>query len=149
MYGELYIPPVPTYRNRETGRFMKGHVPANKGVKDWQKSLPKRSQKRIAKGWKNVVKYRPKQRPDTAGRSKKRCVMLTDDGKFHVFAYLYDAAMFVKGRRENIGRCCRLNFAKHENKHKPYDINTDHRYMGYRWYFESDPCWFEKIGVVM
>lgn len=30
-YGELYLPPEPPKRNAVTGRFMKGHEPANKG----------------------------------------------------------------------------------------------------------------------
>ena len=31
MYGELFIPPVYEGRNLKTGRYMKGHIPANKG----------------------------------------------------------------------------------------------------------------------
>ena len=30
-YGELTLPPVWTGINKQTGRFLKGHVPANKG----------------------------------------------------------------------------------------------------------------------
>jgi hypothetical protein len=32
-YGELTLPPVWTGINKQTGRFLKGHVPANKGKK--------------------------------------------------------------------------------------------------------------------
>ena len=42
-YGELTLPPVWTGRNRLTGRFLKGHVPANKGKKwsdnEWTRKI--------------------------------------------------------------------------------------------------------------
>ena len=56
-YGELTLPPVWTGINKQTGRFLKGHVPVNKG-KPWSKWMPKRSQKRCAKGWKNLDLHR-------------------------------------------------------------------------------------------
>ena len=56
MSWELYLPPAPPTRSRTTGRFMKGHRPANKGKK-WSEYMPKRSQLRCAKGWENVRKY--------------------------------------------------------------------------------------------
>ena len=73
---------------------------------------------------------------------------------FH-FAYLGDAAKWVGGNRENVGRCCRCNEAKKVCKHdwRPGQakgasrINTDHKYMGIRFYFESDNVWTTKIKV--
>lgn len=49
-----------------------------------------------------------------------------------------------KGPRENIGRCCRCNEERHVNK-KTGKVNTDHRYMGIRFYFDSDSEWMKKI----
>lgn len=152
-YGELYIPPVSDRVNRMTGRYMKGHVPANKG-KRWSEYMTKRGQKRAAKGWKNVELHRPTRRPDTAGRMRKQVVALMDDGKWLVFPSLKDAAEWLGGgNRENIGRCCRYNASKKVCKHdwRPFHskgaslVNTDHRYKGIRWYFESDDVWTEKI----
>jgi len=149
---ELYLPSVAPMRSKSTGRFLKGHVPKNKGVEGWQKSLPKRSQRRIAKGWKNVEKFRPTERPDTAGRCRKKVVVVTDDGKFNIFDYIGAAAEWVGGSRENVGRCCRQNASKKVCKHdwrqgqlKGADrVNTDHKYKGYRFYFFDDDSWWNK-----
>ena len=48
-YGELRLPPVVTHVNKQTGRYMKGHVPANKGKK-WSEWMSKRGARRSAKG---------------------------------------------------------------------------------------------------
>ena len=141
---ELYIPQARPQYNRRNGQFLKGHVPANKGVEGWFKSLPKKSQKRMAKGWKNLQKYRPTERPDTAGRCKKKIIAITDDKKFKIFEYSMLAAEWVHGERGNINRCCRFNQERHINK-KTGKINTDHKYLGYRWYFYDDQIWWQKI----
>lgn len=150
---ELYLPPVKPERNLRTGKFLKGHEPHNKGVAGWQKTLPKRTQRRIAKGWVNVEKYRCASRPDTACRSRKKVVAITDDGKFRIFDYLGAAAEWVGGIRENVGRCCRSNMSKRECKHdwRPGQtkgagrVNTDHKYLGIRFYFFDDPAWWNKV----
>ena len=67
---------------------------------NWDEMMPKQSQRQCAKGWKNLQKYRPKTRPDTAGRSKKKVVAVTDDGKFRIFDYIGDAALWAGGGRE-------------------------------------------------
>ena len=139
-YGELYIEPEWTGRNRVNGRFLKGHVPANKGKK-WSEFMPKRSQKRSAKGWSNLDKYRV--RPATAGRPKKPVIALTDDGDFIYFPFVGDAAKWCGGRRENVARCCRYNEANTVGKNGI--INTDHKYLGYRFYFERSRVWLDKI----
>lgn len=144
-YGELTLPPVYTGVNKKTGRFLKGHVPANKGKK-WSEWLGKRAQKRCAKGWKNLDLHRNKNgRPDTSGRCRKQVVAVLDDGRWLVFPYLGPAAEWVAGNRENVGRCCRLNQSKKVLKRKGGKVNTDHKYMGIRWYFESDNVWTTKI----
>lgn len=148
-YGELVLPPVRTGVNRLNGRFTKGHVPANKGKK-WSEYMGKRAQKRAAKGWKNLDLHRNKNgRPDTAGRCRKKVIAVMDDGSWLVFAYLMQAAEWIGGSRENVGRCCRQNKSKKELRKpngKPSGrVNTDHRYMGVRFYFESDDIWMKKI----
>ena len=57
MSYELYIPQTYEGRNMVNGRFLKGHTPHNKGKK-WSDYLTKRQQRRCAKGWKNVEKFR-------------------------------------------------------------------------------------------
>jgi hypothetical protein len=152
-YGELTLPPVWDGINKQTGRFLKGHVPANKGKK-WSDYMCKRAQKRCAKGWKNLDKHRNKNgRADTAGRCRKQVVAVMDDGSWLLFHYIGPAAAWVGGSRENVGRCCRYNQAKKVCKHdwRPGQakgasrINTDHRYMGIRFYFENDNVWTTKI----
>lgn len=152
-YGELHLPPMATKVNPKNGQFMKGHVPANKGKK-WKDFMSKRGQRRARKGWANLEKYRPTYRPDTAGRCRKKVVAVMDDGSWMVFSYLGAAAEWLGNcNRENIGRCCRYNESKKVCKHdwRPNQpkgasrVNTDHRYMGIRWYFEDDNTWTEKI----
>jgi hypothetical protein len=148
-YGELTLPPVWTGIDKQTGRFLKGHVPANKGKK-WSDYMGKRAQKRAAKGWKNLDLHRNKNgRPDTAGRCRKQVVAVMDDGSWLVFPYLSPAAEWVGGNRENVGMCCRMNQSRKRLKnpwgHQSGKVNTDHKYMGIRFYFESDNVWTTKI----
>jgi len=151
-YGELNLPPEYTGINKQTGRFMKGHTPANKG-KRWGDYMSRRSQRRSAKGWKNLDKCRPTTRPDTAGRSRKQVVAVMDDGTWELFSYVGEAAEWVGGNRENVGRCCRANQSKRVlsrdwrpgQKRGASRVNTDHRYIGVRFYFESDGVWTKKI----
>ena len=143
-YGELYLPPDPPKYNAVNGQFLKGHVPANKGKK-WSDYMGKRAQKRAAKGWKNLDLHRNKNgRPDNAGRCRKQVIAVMDDGTWKVFSYLGSAAKSVQGCRENVGRCCRFNQRRHINK-KTGKVNTNHRYKGVRFYFETDDVWMKKI----
>lgn len=152
--GSLYIPSDWTGINPHNGRFMKGHEPHNKGKK-WEEYLPKKSQRRMKKGWKNLDKYRNcNGRSDVAGRCKKEVVAVRNNGKYHIFDFVGAAAEWLGGSRENVGRCCRLNASRKECKHdwrpgfnKGADlVNTDHQYKGVRFYFADDPIWMEKIG---
>lgn len=148
-YGELSLQPEWTGVNRLTGRFMKGHVPANKGKK-WSEYMSKRAQKRAAKGWKNLDLHRNKNgRPDTAGRCRKAVVAVMDDGRWQYFSYAGAAASWCGGRRENVARCCRQNQSLtllHDVRGRLTDrTNTDHRYMGVRFYYERDNNWMKKI----
>ena len=152
-YGELTLPPVWTGINKQNGRFLKGHEPHNKGKK-WSEWMSKRGQRKVRKGWQNVLDHRPKTRPDTAGRCRKQVIAVMDDGSWLLFPYIGPAAEWVGGSRENVGRCCRCNQAKKVCKHdwRPGQpkgasrVNTDHKYMGIRFYFESDNVWTTKIN---
>ena len=152
--GSLYIPTDWTRVNPRNGQFMKGHEPKNKGRK-WEEWMPKKSQRRAAKGWKNLDKYRNiNGRPDTAGRSRKEVVAVRNNGTYRIFDYVGAAAEWIGGSRENVGRCCRLNQSRREKKHDwapgfskgTSRVNTDHQYKGVRFYFADDPIWQEKIG---
>lgn len=136
MSYELYLPQAPDRCNPVTGRFMKGHIPFTKGKK-WSDFMPKRSQKRSMKGWKNLHKYRCCGHPN-AGRPKKQVVGIYPDGSWKVFPYTVAAAASVNGSRHNIARCCRLNASD--------KTNTDHKYMGVKWYYENNlQLWKTKI----
>ena len=134
-YGELYLPPVWTGTDTKTGRFLKGHVPANKGKK-WNEFMSKRSQRKSAKGWKNIDLHRC--RGENAGRPKKPVVAVMADGTFRVFSYTGSAAQWLGGSRHNVARCCRLNAL--------HGANTNHKYKDVRLYFESDTTvWIDKV----
>lgn len=132
-YGELNLGPVPTFRDATNGRFMKGHIPANKGKK-WSEYLSRRAQRGSAKGWKNLELHR--HRPPNAGRAPKPVVAIMDDGRFKILPSLREAGEWCGGHWENVGRCCRENALRH--------VNTDHRYKGIRFYFMSDDSWICK-----
>lgn len=134
-YGELNYESVTTGINPITGKFMKGHIPYNKGKK-WNEYMPKKSQRGSRKGWKNLKKY-PPTHFENSGRPKKSCVAVTDDGRFQVFESLKLAGRMLGKLDENIRRCCKWN--------RDGTQNTDHKYMGLRWYFESDNKWMSKI----
>ena len=142
-YGELTLPPIRLSYNKQTGRFMKGHTPANKGKK-WSEWMGKRAQKRAAKGWANLDKYRPTTRPDNAGRCRKQVIAVLDDGRWCVLPYIGAAGEWVGGNRENVRRCCQYNLRRHVNK-KTGAVNTDHKYKGIRFYYESDNIWTLKV----
>ena len=147
-YGELTLPPVRSTHNKQNGRFLKGHTPWNKGKK-WADCYGKRAQKRMARGWANLDKYRPKERPDNAGRCRKQVIAVLDDGKWLYVSYLGAAAEWCGGLRENVGRCCSLH-DQQTGLHDPKGrltgkVNTDHRYKGVRWYFEDDNIWTTKV----
>ena len=143
MSFELYMPPVLPGRNPKNGRFIKGHTPANKGKK-WGDYMGKRAMKRAARGWANLDKYRPKTRPDTAGRCRKQVIAVMDDGAWCVLPYIGAAGEWIGGSRENVRRCCKSNMDRHASK-KTGKVNTDHRYLGVRFYYESDNIWTTKI----
>ena len=134
-YGVLNLPPARGQRDAMTGRFLKGCVPSNKGKK-WSEYMGKRAQKRASRGWKNIELYRCKGHPNS-GRKKISVVAVNDDGRFQVFTSSAFAAKRIDGNYSNVLRCCRLN--------EIHGRNTDHKYMGFRFYFEKDTNWLTKI----
>ena len=142
-YGELYLPPERKAYNPTNGQFLKGHTPHNKG-KRWSEWMSKRGQRKVMRTTTKNLMHRPKSRPDTAARCRVPVVAVRDDGTWCVLPYVGAAGEWVGGCRENVRRCCQCNQARHVNK-KTGAVNTDHRYMGIRWYFETDNVWTEKI----
>lgn len=140
---ELYIPPQRFTHNKVNGQFLKGHRPHNKG-KRWVDYMTDEAMERASRGWANLDTHRPKTRPDNAGRCRKQVVAVMDDGAWCVISHMGAAAEKVGGCRENIRRCCRLNKQRHINK-KTGKVNTNHKYMGIRFYYESDNVWLTKI----
>ena len=140
---ELYLPPERKPYNPVNGQFLQGHTPHNKG-KRWKEWAGRRAQKRMMKGWKNLDTYRPTTRPDNAGRCRKMVIAVRDDGSWCCLPFIGAAWQWVGGSRENVRRCCAFNLRRHVNR-KTGKINTDHRYMGIRFYCESDPIWMEKV----
>ena len=144
--SELYIPqPRPTI-NKANGRFLPGHVPANKGKK-WDEFMSKRGQRKARKGWKNIEKMHAFGHPPTigSGRCRKAVVSIDDNGKLRMFHFIGAASKHYGIVRDNVRRCCNENAKQHVNK-KTGKINTDHKYMGLRFYFESDfEIWKTKV----
>ena len=138
---ELRIPDKPLQRNPLNGRFLKGHTPANKGKK-WSEYMSKRGQRKAKKGWKNLDLYRPKGSP-SAGRKKKAVIAVNDTGKWIYFPTVAEAGRLMGISKDNISRCCRENEAGTKNRKGL--INTDHKYKGLRFYYESDEKWTTKI----
>lgn len=131
--------------NPQNGQFLKGHTPHNKGKK-WSEYVGKRAQKRMKKGWANLVTHRPTSRPYMAGRRRRQVIAVFDDGTWKHLSFIGSAAEWVGGRRENVGRCCRLNASRVSKK--TGKINTDHRYNGIRFYFEDDTIWLVKTNQI-
>lgn len=146
-YGELTLPPEWNGLS-DKGRYLKGHIPHNKGKK-WGDYLTKRAMKGSAKGWKNLEKYRHRERPDVFERFRKEVIAVADDGSFHYFSCLTAAAEWVGGNRRSVGRCCSQNKKRAILKDSRGNLtgkkNTDHKYMGYRFYYENDNLWTKKI----
>lgn len=142
-YWELRLEQVKPTKNPLTGRFLPGSIPHNKGKK-WSEYMTKDAQRRAAKGWANLDKYRHKKRPDTSERFCKGIVAVMENGEYLTFKYSVDAAEWIQGNRENIGRCCRANASNHVNA-KTGQINTDHNYKGVRFYYITDTNWLSKV----
>ena len=141
-FSEFKLEPVKLAYNPINGQFLKGHEPANKGKK-WDEYMTKRAQKRASKGWVNLDKYRPKTRPDNAGRCGKPVIAVNGNGEWLYFPNIGAAGLYVGGNRENVRRCCQENQRGLSKAGRAR--NTDHKYKGVRLYYESCSVWTEKI----
>jgi hypothetical protein len=124
--------PVRVNRRDEKGRFAKGHKPFNKG-KNWDEYLSPEKQRKVKEiGVKNL-------RPLPKGVEAHNALpIISIDAENRMLRHksITHAAKFFGICRENIGRCARQNSAMIPNK-KTGKVNTNHRYMGIRFYLED------------
>ena len=142
---ELTFTDIPkTDRNLKTGRFIKGMTPHNKGKK-WADFMDVRKQKKVLKqALKNLETARWLGHCGKAGgRNKKPIIAVFDNGEWLIFPEGKSAAKWCGGYRCNINRCCREN--ERTTLTKSGKVNDNHKYLGVRWYFESDDKWTNKI----
>lgn len=118
---ELTLEPVRVYRNKLTGRFMKGHPSPVKGKK-WDDFLTKEQQEKIL----NNLRKAPKPKHITAGWNKKAVMMIDKDGKATYFPSVAEASRRTGINPGNIGSCCR-----EERNHAG----------GYKWYYYDSNKW--------
>lgn len=139
-HGELNIDtPVQLDRNPINGRFLKGCTPLTKGRK-WDEWMSKEGQKRSLA---NLVKGRgPHTRSRNAGRPRRAVIAVTANGAWRYFESIADASRALHVSIPNIRRCCLTNQAPSPRG----IINTDHYNKGFRFYFENDPIWQQKIN---
>ena len=142
---ELNFTEIPqTDRNLKTGRFLKGMTPHNKGKK-WSEWMDGRKLEKVLKqALKNLETARRLGHCGKAGgRNKKPIIAVLDNGEWLIFPESKSAAKWCGGYRCNINRCCRENERTTLTKGKK--VNDNHKYLGVRWYFESDNKWMLKI----
>ena len=123
---ELYIPVERPQRNPVNGRFLKGHVPFNKGRK-WSDYIDTEKAVRMLKGLEGGRKGNPSMPGWNA-----RPIVAVKDGRFMGwFRSSYDAERKTGIQGRNIRLCC----------------NGKRRHAGgLRWFFEDDDGWPELIG---
>lgn len=147
-YGELRLSPEHAIapkepERRKNGTFVKGHTPFNKGKKidEWASI---EAQKAMSRGWENLKLHKPKYRSDKTGRPRQEVVAITDDGSWRMFRSFGEAASILGINKTNVIRCAKLNMPDGSNAGNR-KVNTDHKYYGYRFYYESDDIWIQKI----
>lgn len=126
--SELYIPIERPTRNFVNGRFLKGHVPHNKGKKwgDYIKS--RRKINNMRKG----LELGRKGNPNIAGINSRPVVAIKDGELIAVFSSSNDAERKTGICGRNIRSCCsgKRNTAG-----------------GYQWFLENDKEWIQKINL--
>ena len=122
---ELFIEPERPQRNKKYGRFLKGHVPHNKG-KRWEDYMDMRKAKRL----KRIGMMNLNGNMKLGGWNKKPCVRIDSEGNFKVYQSIEEAGKANGVYSTNICRCCK---GKSKNAG------------GYRWFYEDDKKWFEEI----
>ena len=142
---ELNFTEIPqTDRNLKTGRFLKGMTPHNKGKK-WADFMDGQKQKKVMRiALQNLETARRLGHCGKAGgRNKKPIIAVLDNGEWLMFPESKAAAAWCGGLRESICRCCREN--ERTTLTKGGKVNDNHKYLGVRWYFDSDDKWTLKI----
>lgn len=116
---ELNLGPEPLQYNPVTGRFLKGHIPHNKGRK-WSEWMDGRKQRKVIRiGSKNL-----KRNMNIGGWNKKAVIMLQEDGKHYYFDSSMTAGRATGIDSRNIRFCCNK-----KRKHAG----------GCRWFWFDDP----------
>lgn len=121
---ELTLEPVRVYRNKKTGRYMKGHPSPVKGKK-WDDFLTKEQQERILRN----LEAAPKKGCKQAGWNKRAVMMITKEGKSVYFPSAEEAKRVTGINAGNICSCCRG-----ERKHAG----------GCEWYWYDSNGWINK-----
>ena len=112
-------------RNFRTGRFLKGHIPFNKGIK-WSDYMdPATAERILAIGMKNLHG-----RMDIGGWNKRAVMAILDDGRYFWFESATAAAKATGLTRRNISHCC-AGKRTHCGR--------------FRWFFFDDEKWTELI----
>lgn len=127
---ELWVAPERSDRNLKTGRFMKGVTAWNKG-KTWDDMhIGKRKRRRMLA---NLEKGRKKftRRADNAGRNKKPCVCVDDEGNWCRYSSMAQAGEVNGIASANVRRSCASGGKL--------------RAGGLRWFFEDDKTWTKLI----
>lgn len=122
---ELYIPEERHTRNRVNGRFLKGHIPFNKGKK-WSDYMDMRKAKRVKK----YLELGRSGNPNIGGCNARKVVAVKNGRLMGVFASAMEVERKTGIRHENISKCCRG-----ERK----------RAGGFQWFFENDDKWLDLI----
>lgn len=112
----------------------KKHVAWNKGKPRSEWMSAEKSEKCMKIAIMNLKRHR---RSATSGVPLRPVVALTDEGEWTTFKSLADAGRYCNGVPQNVGRCCSRNAVRKNG-------NTDHAYMGLRWYFDNDNQWLGK-----
>ena len=138
---ELTFSPERPNRNLKTGRFMPGAKPHNKG-KRWDEYMSPRGQETAKIGWENL-KCEHKRSP-LSGKTPTPIIAIVRERPVF-FPTIEAAARRIEGLPQSVHRCAHDNRARTINRRNG-SINTDHRYKGVRFYYESDEQWTEKIS---
>ena len=138
---ELTFSPERPNRNLKTGRLMPGARPHNKG-KRWDEYMSPRGQETAKIGWENL-KCEHKRSP-LSGKTPTPIIAIVRERPVF-FPTIEAAARWIEGLPQSVHRCAHDNRARTVNRRNG-SINTDHRYKGVRFYYESDEQWTEKIS---
>ena len=115
-----------SHRNYLTGRFLKGHIPHNKG-KGWSEWMDGRKAKKVLRiGMKNL-----KGRSDIGGWNKRPVVAVLEDGRYFYCESASKAAEITGLVRRNITHCCQGK-RKHCGR--------------FRWFYFDDDAWIKLVN---